>query len=168
MLNLMKGTTKMATATRVDPAETREVFAQMRQSAGRDEPVALGNVLDAVVKFTQVNSYTTFAVEYACVDGSFVIHFFPPPEAFVMVEGARKVPTEYLLFWQKKFPAVLSPVAEGYFKATYPQLMAQYVPEMRSWYMRAGGFANRLDPDTFLQQFFALLDRALDALTAAS
>jgi len=158
----------MTTAVRVDAAETAEVFAKMRQAAGVDEPVALGNVLDAVVKFTQVDSYTTFAVEYACIDGAFVIHFFPPPEAYVMVEGVRKIPSEYLLFWQKKFPAVLSPVAESYFKATYPQLMAQYVPELRSWYMRAGGFANRLDPDTFLQSFFALLDRALDALIAAA
>lgn len=150
-------------ARRVDVAETEAVFAQMRQAAGgQEEPVALGNVLDAVVKFTQVGDYTTFLAEYACLDGNIVVHFFPPAEAYVGTGEARKVVEEYLLYWQRKFPLVLSPVAEDYFKATRPVLTAQYIAEMQSWYLRAGGFANRLDPDSFILGFFERLDAGLD------
>lgn len=151
-------------ARRVDVEETKEVFAQMRRAAGgKDEPVALGNVLDAVVKFTQVADYTTFLAEYAFLDGNIIVHFFPPFEAYVGTGEARRVLEEYSLYWQRQFPVVLSPVAENYFKATRPVLIAQYVREMQSWYLRAGGFANRLDPDAFILGFFAALDAGLDA-----
>jgi hypothetical protein len=151
-------------ARRVDVSETEAVFAQMREAAGgKEEPVALGNVLDAVVKFTQVGDYTTFLAEYAFLDGSIVVHFFPPAEAYAGTGDARKVVEEYLLYWQRKFPLVLSPVAEDYFKATRPVLTAQYITEMQSWYLRAGGFANRLDPDAFILGFFERLDAGLDA-----
>lgn len=148
----------------VDAAETEAVFAQMREAAGgKEEPVALGNVLNAVVKFTQVQEYTTFMAEYAFIDGSIVVHFFPPAEAYVGAGDSRKVVEEYLLYWQRKFPLVLSPVAEDYFKATRPVLTAQYVTEMRSWYLRAGGYANRLDPHVFILGFFEKLDAGIDA-----
>jgi hypothetical protein len=151
-------------ARRVDVAETKAVFAELRERAGgQEEPAALGNVLNAVVKFNQVRDYTTFLAEYTCLDGNIVVHFFPPLEAYVGVGEARKVVEEYLLFWQKKFPLVLSPVAEDYFKATRPVLTAQYIPEMQSWYLKAGGFANRLDPDAFILKFFERLDAGLDA-----
>jgi hypothetical protein len=123
---------------------------------------AVGNVLDATVKFTKVEDYTTFLAEYAFIDGDVVVHFFLPREHYVQVADGYKPLDEHLIWWQRAFPQVLSPVAEKYFAATYPVLMAQYVPEMTSWYFKAGGYALRLDPEAFLLQFFSYLDQAID------
>jgi hypothetical protein len=157
----------MVTARRVDISETREVFAQARAAAGMDEPTALGNVKNAVVQFTQVTEYTTFLAEYAFLDGNIIVHFFPPMEAYTGTGDSRRVVEEYLLYWQRRFPLVLSPVAEGYFKATLPVISATYTHEMQSWFFKAGGFANRLDPDGFVLGFFEQLDAALDRAAAA-
>jgi hypothetical protein len=129
-------------------------------------PVAVANVLDATVKFTKVEEYTTFLAEYAFVDGDIIIHFFPPREQYVQVGDGFKMIEEHLLRWQRAFPQVLSPVAEHYFKATLPVIMAQYIVEMTSWYFKAGGFARQLDPESFVLKFFAQLDQAIDAAYA--
>lgn len=142
--------------------ETEEIFRLERETAGRDAPVAVGNVLNAVVKFTQVEQYTTFLAEYALLDGDIVVHFFPSKEAYVKVADKYRVQEEALLYWQRTFPQVLSPVAEAYFHATLPVISAQYIPEMTSWYFRAGGFARRMQPDEFILKFFERLDDALD------
>jgi hypothetical protein len=144
------------------------MFEQERQQAGgKDAPVAVGNVLDAVVKFTQVEQYTTFLSEYAFVDGDIVVHFFPSKEEYIEVAGRHRVREEFLLIWQRLFPEVLSPVAETYFKATLPIISAQYIPEMTSWYFRAGGFARHLHAEEFILRFFERLDDALDRVYAA-
>lgn len=159
----------MITAKRVDIAETKAAFAQVRAAAGGvEEPVALGNVRNAVIQFTQISDYTTFLVEYAFLDGNIIVHFFPPIEAYVGVGDGRRVVEEFSLYWQRRFPLVLSPVAEDYFKATLPVISAKYTPELQSWYFKAGGFANRLDPDSFILGFFARLDEALDRAAAGA
>lgn len=129
-------------------------------------PNAVANVLDATVKFTKVEDYTTFLAEYAFIDGDIVVHFFLPREYYVQVADGYKPLDERLIWWQRAFPQVLSPVAEKYFAATFPVLMAQYVPEMTSWYFKAGGYARRLDPEAFLLQFFSYLDQAIDVADA--
>lgn len=147
--------------------DTEEVFAQERAAAGgADAPVAIGNVLNAAIKFTQVDCYTTFLAEYAFIDGDIVFHYFPPREAYVQVPGtdAHRVTQDFQKRWRQVFPAVLSPVAEAYFRASRPTVAAQYVPEMTSWWMRCRGFAERLDPDGYVQQFLEKLDHALDAV----
>lgn len=131
-----------------------------------DLPAYVANVVDAVVKFTKVEEYTTFLAEYAMMDGDIVVHFFPPQEQYVKVAEGYKMLDEHLLRWQRAFPQVLSPVAEKYFAATYPVLVAQYVTEMTSWYFKAGGFARRLDPESFVLRFFAQLDQVLDVAYA--
>jgi len=148
--------------------ETAELFNQERVAAGgKDAPVAVGNVLNAVVKFIQVEQYTTFLAEYAFLDGDIIVHFFPAKEEYIEVAGKHRVREESLLRWQRLFPEVLSPVAEAYFRATLPRISAQYVPEMTSWYFRAGGFANLLNADNFILTFFERLDDALDRVYAA-
>jgi hypothetical protein len=145
-----------------------DIAEQERQAAGgKDVPIAVGNVLNAMVKFTQVEIYTTFLAEYAFVDGNIVVHFFPAKEAYVEVGGRHRVTEEALLHWQRVFPAVLSPTAEAYFHATLPIISAQYIPEMTSWYFRAGGFARRLQPEEFILRFFERLDDALDRVSSA-
>lgn len=141
---------------------------ELTAAGGKLAPEAIGNVSDAVVQFTRVEGYTTFLAEYAFVDGNIIIHFFPPREAYTQVMGHPKLTEEFALAWQRKFPMILSPTAEGYFKATLPVLSAQYIPEMQSWYMRAGGFALRLDPDAFVLAFFAKLDQEIDRATGGA
>lgn len=150
----------------IDPAETAEVFRGVREQAGGQNLDAdLGGIADAVIQFVQVESFTTFMVEYALTDGDIVVHFFPPREAYVaaLTNGEPRVDPEYLRYWKLTFPQVLSPVAESYFKTTYPTVQATYVDEMTSWWLRAGGFATRMDPAGFIMRFFEALDRALDA-----
>lgn len=145
-----------------------EIAEQEKQAAGgKEAPVAIGNVLDAVVKFDKVEQYTTFLAEYALLDGDIVVHFFPAQEEYIEVAGRHRVRDEFLLRWQRLFPEVLSPVAEKYFGATLPVISAQYVPEMTSWYFRAGGYANRLNATEFILKFFEHLDDALDHVYAA-
>lgn len=138
-----------------------------REEAGAifEHSAAMSGIYDAVVTFTQVENFTTFLAEYACVDGDIVLHFFPPREMYVQTPGTstHRVLSDFMLRWQREFPRVLSPTAEAYFKATYPQLAADYVPEMTSWWMRASGFARTLDPDSFIRGFLESLDQALDA-----
>jgi len=126
----------------------------------------LENVSNATVKFTQVEDYTTFLAEYAFIDGDIVVHLFPPIEQYVKTDNGARLLEEHLLRWQRSFPLVLSPVAEKYFAATRPVLMAQYVPEMTSWYFKAGGFARTLSPKELVLGFFARLDEAVDAAYA--
>lgn len=149
--------------TTIDRSETEE-FRTNWSAAAQD----IASVPDAVVKFTKVEGYTTFLAEYAAVDGNFIIHFFPPMEAFTPVGGKPVLNRDFMLWWQSKFPEILSPAAEDYFKATLPTLQAQYVPEMQSWWMRAGGFARRLGASAFVEGFFASLDQRIDAASSAS
>ena len=150
------------TTARIDPSETRAVFEAERQRAGgHAAPSEIG--INSIVEFTKVEDYTTFLAEFAFVDRDIVLHFFPPREAYVVAGEKLRVVDSYLLWFQRRFPEVLSPVAEEYFQATKPVVVAQYVPEMTSWWMRCGGFAARLEPEAFIRKFFALLDQRIDA-----
>lgn len=145
--------------------DTDEVFANERQQAGKEAPVLIGNVKDAVVQFKQIKGFTTFLAEYALLDGAYVVHFFPPRERYVPTgQGKMQVHGEFLVKWQRTFPQVLSPTAERYFQATQPRLQAAYTAEMFSWWFKAAGFADRLDPDSYIMKFFEELDSALDAI----
>jgi len=146
--------------------QTDEVFDNERRQAGGDAPVLIGNVKDAVIRFTEVKGFTTFLAEYAVQDGSYIVHFFPPRERYVPAgQGKMQVHGEFLVKWQRTFPSVLSPAAERYFRATQPRLQAAYTAEMFSWWFKAAGFAERLDPDTYIMKFFEELDQALDAIS---
>ena len=59
-------------------------------------------------------------------------------------------------------------MAEEYFQATYPRLKAAYTEEQASWWMRAYGFGQLLDPHKFAYGFFDKLDEALDAALGAT
>lgn len=151
---------------KVDPSETAAVFRQAREQAGDfDIGADMGGLNDAVLKFTKVDKFTTFLAEFAFSDGAIIVHFFPPREAYEVSLSTQqpRVTAEFLRYWKKKFPLVLSPTAEYYFKATQPVLTATYVEEMTSWWMRAGGYAAREDAVEFITRFFEALDGALDA-----
>lgn len=124
----------------------------------------IGNVGEAVIKFTEVTDFTTFLAEYAIQGDAYILHFFPPKERYVHTGNGRyQVHGEFLIRWQRMFPQVLSPVAEEYFQATQPRLQAAYTAEMFSWWFKATGFAERLDPPAYIMKFLEKLDAALDA-----
>ena len=141
--------------------ETPKDAADLILSEDKD----FGNIDGAVVKFTRVDDFTTLSAEYALKEGDIVFHFFPPLEAFLHVQGtdSKRVPQDYLREWSSRFERSVSPVAEEHFRATYPVLAAQFIPEMQSWWVRAGGFANRLNAEELATSFIAKMDAALDA-----
>lgn len=116
------------------------------------DKVTAESVSNAVPKFTQIDCFDTFKAEYVIQNGNYIIHFFLREEGNKITEGG----------WATLFPSILSPVAEEYFQATKPRIVAIYVPELKSWYMKANGFAHRLDADEFIDRFFEKLDAALD------
>lgn len=128
-----------------------------------EQDVAADDLARAVPKFTQVLDFTTFDAEYIVEGGAdFVLHFFPSADW-----RARPL-KECEKYWLQTFPQVLSDTAEDYFEATKPRVTAEYIHEVTSWYMRCRGFAQRLAPDAFIQQFLAVLDEGLErVLTSA-
>jgi hypothetical protein len=104
--------------------------------------------------FTHIDGYTTFRAEFAIVDGDIVYHFYVTEEVQKLRDAHK--------YWDAVFPATLQTVAREYFNADYPRLQAQYVPEMASWWFRAKGFGQKLDPQRFSYRFFDTFDAALD------
>lgn len=120
-------------------------------SAVQDSPAELP-VLP--LSFIQVNDYTTFRAEFAITEGDIVYHFFITAEINGLVNPRR--------YWDELFPSKLQDVAREYFKADFPRLQAQYIPEMASWWFRAKGYGAKLDPHRFSYRFFDLFDEALE------
>jgi len=132
-------------------------------AVSQEPTLTAAGVADAIPKFKPVDLYTTFKAEYFLDDGDYIIHFFLPNRA---AEDSSPLTAQEGYYWSQLFPQVLSDTAEDYFKATKPRVMAQYVPEVLSWYMRANGFGQRLDPDGYLERFFKRLDENIDAAVA--
>lgn len=129
----------------------------------RAEPSIIGNVRKAVIGdpekgLEKVEDYTTFLAEYVFYEGDMIVHFFQTKEL------ARANPQKRDRYWLQLFPVALSDTAEDHFQATLPRIFAEYVPEMTSWYFKARGFANKLDPKEFLYSFFGKLDTNLDRI----
>lgn len=124
--------------------------------AGHTETFEIGE--GAVPKFTSVN-YRSFKAEYTTINDDIVLHFFLPKHATADSPEARQA---WMGYWLKDFPAKLDPVAQEYFEAGYPRLMAKYTTEVASWWFKAQGFGDVLDVGAFLQGFFERLDSALN------
>lgn len=104
----------------------------------------------------QQQTYEKFHVEYAFMEGNFVVHFFVHPDAI-----ARYPEAVLEHWWQHDFAQCLSSVAQEYFRATLPRIMAKYTMETASWWFKAQGYGELLDPLGFLHAFFSLLDETL-------
>lgn len=107
------------------------------------------------MEFEQV-TFNNFHVEYAIVDGNFVVHFFVHPEA---IQHYRE--SDLQNWWQKDFAIAMSNVAQEHFKATKPRIMAKYTMETASWWFKAQGYGHLLDPMAFLHEFFGRLDETV-------
>ena len=120
-----------------------------------------GALEKAVPKFTKVTDYTTFAVEWATIEGALVYHFFVTDEV-----NALSDPKEY---WLQCFPTALEQVTAQVFQVGAPRVQAQYIQEVASWWLRANGFADIGDPELRTRNFFTQLDAVLEkCMTKAS
>lgn len=106
------------------------------------------------IRFQVVDSYTTFAAEYAVSDGDIIFHFYPTLEVQKLAEPKK--------YWLEKFPETLDRVAQEHFQAQFPRLKAAYTEEKASWWMRAFGFGMVLEPHQLTHNFFDKLDQTLD------
>jgi hypothetical protein len=105
------------------------------------------------LQFTDVTTLASFRAEYATEGDDIILHFYTLPE--------DKDNAYWQKMWQKVFPATLDAVAQGYFRAKYPQLKAAYTEEMDSWWLRAYDFPHILNKDTYVMRFLEQLDRAV-------
>lgn len=112
------------------------------------------------VHFIPIDNHTTFRAEVAITEGDIVFHFFVNEEIKAMPDPKK--------YWMETFPNALSQVAEEHFQATFPRLKAAYTEEQASWWMRAYGFGQLLEPHKFAYAFFDKLDAALDSALGAT
>lgn len=126
------------------------------------QPVIEGKDLkNAVIDYTPVSDYTTFDAEFAWIDDNLVIHFFLTPE-MKETNKTERAP-EVKQYWLTTFPDVVDKTAQKFFIAGPPRLQMKYTIELASWWFKAQGFADRLDPDAFALKFFEVLDQDLES-----
>ena len=118
-------------------------------------PVNAEGVKENVPKFKKVTCFTTFFAEYGMMGDDIVIHFFHTPEN----PDDGKCP-----YWHDMFPTALNDLAQSYFQATAPRLVAKYTEELKSWFFRAQKYSHVLDIDAFVMSFFEKLDQEMDEL----
>lgn len=123
-------------------------------------------VENAVPKFKE-KTYRYFTAKHGVVGTDLVIQFFLPKEA---EEAARKgdatAQRRWESFWLETFRDQLSPVAQSYFHTDYPHIVAKYTEELASWWFRAHGFGETMDPVALAEGFELLLHEAVSgALT---
>lgn len=111
----------------------------------------------AVPKFTPMN-FRSFKAEFATINDDIVLHFFLPKHATIDSPESRQA---WMGYWLKTFPAKLDTIAQEYFEAGYPRLMAKYTDEVASWWFKAQGFGVVLDTEAFVRGFLGKLDEAL-------
>jgi hypothetical protein len=146
-----------------EAAERRVVLSEVPKEQAKkllsDESESALELGDgAIPKFTQLDGYHGFKAEYAIIRGDIVLHFFLPKHAQVNSPEARQA---WMSYWLKDFPAKLDPVAQEYFEANHPRLMAKYTSEVASWWFKAQGFGEVLDVGEFVGGFLKKLDEAL-------
>lgn len=137
-------------------------MSQSDQFVDIDPQKMPANLEAAPLQFVVNDQHSTFIAEVAIVQDDLVFHFFLPKHLADLSGGSA----EYQRYWKKVFPETLDAVAQEYFKAGPPRLRAAHVNELGidSWWLRAYGFgAQVLDPDTFVQRFYAKLHGALES-----
>ena len=137
---------------------TLEEVEDLEEAKGRvAQEGDMEGIHKAVVSFTPVTRYTTFQAEYAVKGADLVFHFFLTPE----MDGMPK-DGPVAVYWMRSFPDILDGTAQDFFRATAPRLQAKYTEEMASWWLRAQGFGENLDPEGLAESFLDQLDRDLD------
>ena len=115
------------------------------------------------LQFTKIEDLTTFAAEVTVTDGDAVYHFYATEEvnALPRWNGSELTMTS-ATYWAEFFPKVMEAAAREYFDADESRLRAAYTAENASWWLRAKGVDQRLDPQRFALGFCEALDKALE------
>ena len=120
------------------------------------------------LQFVRVDDLTTFAAEVAVTEGDAVYHFYATKEVnalphWTTPEGVVQLSLTPVAYWTELFPAEMEKAAKLYFDADEKRLRAAYTAEKASWWLRAKGAGQRLDPQRFALGFCDVLDKALEA-----
>lgn len=142
----------------MDQEQAQKRFEDESRTVGGE----VGGIQDAVIKFTQIDDFTTFRAEYSWVDDNLIIHFFLTKEMVELNKTEEGGPS-VKQYWLNKFPHALERASKEYFQADSPRLTAKYTTELASWFFRAQGYADRLDPGLFAEKFFEHLDQVLES-----
>jgi hypothetical protein len=117
-------------------------------------------VAGAVPKFKPV-SFPEFRAQHAIIDGNIVIQFFLPEAAGNLEKADARTQQRWAAYWLEVFPSHLSRVAKAHFRADKPRLVAKYTEDLRSWWFRAQGYGESLNPDGLVTEFYSKLVEAL-------
>ena len=117
----------------------------------------------AFIPFTE---YTTFTGEFAIKEGDLVFHFNRSREVMAKDEQSRE------RYWRTTFPTCLERAAKKIFECDYPRIMGQFIHEpslgiIESWWFRADGFGQLLEPHKKAYAFLDALDSALDEASSS-
>lgn len=89
-----------------------------------------------------------FRAEYFFDDGDLIVHLFP--------EAPRSGGS-----FEQWMGRALEQDAPEYFRATRPELEAQYVPQLDSYWLCAKGAGNSADPEERARRFFERIEARL-------
>ena len=120
------------------------------------------------LQFTKVEDLTTFSAEVTVTDGEAVYHFYATKEVndlprWVTPDGPVQLSLTANNYWIGLFPTEMEKAAKAYFDADERRLRAAYTAEKASWWLRAKGAGQRLDPQRFALGFCDALDKALES-----
>ncbi len=109
------------------------------------------------LEFSQVTK-RYFQAEYSYPGSDIVIHFFVTD-----YQKANWQVDQLENWWLNAFAQTLSAVAQEYYRATAPRIVAKYTPEVASWWFKAQGYDHLIDQDAFVLGFLELLDETIHA-----
>ncbi|MFA5436040.1 MAG: hypothetical protein WC372_08395 [Candidatus Neomarinimicrobiota bacterium] len=131
----------------------------LHQEVQREHNVA--EVENAVPKFEE-KVYRYFTAKHGVVGADLVVQFFLPKEAEAAAKkGDATAQRRWESFWLETFRDQLSPVAQSYFHTDYPHIVAKYTEELASWWFRARGFGETMDPKALAEGFELRLHEAV-------
>lgn len=116
----------------------------------------IGGLNSAVIKFIEVNDFTTFKAKFAWIDGDLIV------QLFLTSEMKNNNGPGLKNYWLNTLPTSLNRVAKSHFSADKPRIQAKYTEELASWWFKAQNYFDRIDPNAFAQRFLELLDQDLE------
>jgi hypothetical protein len=125
----------------------------------------ISQVEEAVPQFIE-KKYECFTAKHAVVGHDLVIQFYLPEAAGDLKTADARVQRQWESFWLEAFRDALSPVAQEYFQAEYPRLVAKYTEELASWWFRARGFGDSMSPLELAEGFERRLNDRLQNQSA--
>jgi len=121
--------------------------------SGADQ-MNLEDLQSAIPKFDPYHG-KYFSAEHAVIGADLVYHFYLPQG---VVESAGERVEHY---WRVRFASALDSQAQSYFQAGAPRLQAKYTEEMGSWWLRARGYADAVDPNGLALGLYRALEEQL-------